>query len=169
MKATPAQFEAPTEWKSSLSQMTSAYLSIERGLVRSDLDSARASWPKLKEAVEAASKLDSAGLGNAQAAAQWSKILTELKSASMGFDQAKDDAAFRAAFVLFSGPLVEVISLFGHDGKVTLYVVQGAGSDDSPITWVQTQFTPQNPFGGAAESQGKAKVITLLGANHTNG
>jgi len=138
--------EVPAEFRSQLSRLLPAYLSIGQALSADD-DSTDRAVAELHQVVNAINSQSLEG----KTAERWSTELNNLSTIAARLSQANDLATLRSAFALLSDELLALQRTFGFPGSDQLFELhcpmafEGRGA-----SWIQSDKTVRNPYYGAA-------------------
>jgi Cu(I)/Ag(I) efflux system membrane fusion protein len=139
--------EVPAEFRSQLSQLIPAYLSIGQALSADDGDSAARAVAALPQVVDA---IDPQSL-EGKTTERWTTELNSLSTITARLSKANDLASLRSAFALLSDELLTLQRTFGFPNSDQLFELhcpmafEGRGA-----SWIQSDDTVRNPYYGAS-------------------
>ncbi|MBN2415350.1 efflux RND transporter periplasmic adaptor subunit [bacterium] len=139
-RASPASFLGSTE------PVYASYLKMQKALVGTALQDARAAAGSLREAVV---HVRSEGLA-AEDAAAWNEIQGKVLGHTQRADNWPDIAAAREAFRSISDAVITMEERFGHGGTKDLYkAFCPMAFDNSGAFWIQDSTAVSNPYYGS--------------------
>ncbi len=150
--------EVPAEFRSQLSQLIPAYLSIGQALSADDGDSAARAVAGLRQVVDAINSQSLVG----QASERWNVERNSLSTIAARLSNANDLASLRAAFALLSDELLALQRTFGFPNSDQLFELhcpmafEGRGA-----SWIQSNNAVRNPYYGASMLKCADKVKPL--------
>ncbi len=153
-----SSLEVPAEFRSQLSQLIPAYLSMGQALSADDGDSAARAVAGLNQAVSA---IDPQSL-EGKASERWKAELNSLSTITARLSQANDLASLRAAFALLSDELLTLQRTFGFPNGDQLFELhcpmafEGRGA-----SWIQSDDEVRNPYYGASMLKCADRVESL--------
>jgi Cu(I)/Ag(I) efflux system membrane fusion protein len=139
--------EVPAEFRSQLSQLIPAYLSIGQALSADDGDSADRAVAGLHQVVDAINPQSLAGLTSER----WNVERKSLSTIAARLSKANDLASLRSAFALLSDELLALQRAFGFPDSDQLFELhcpmafEGRGA-----SWIQSDDAVRNPYYGAS-------------------
>ena len=150
--------EVPAEFRSQLSQLIPAYLSIGQALSADDGDSAVRAVARLRQVVDAINPQSLVG----QTSERWNVERNSLSTIVARLSNANDLASLRAAFALLSDELLALHRTFGFPNSDQLFELhcpmafEGRGA-----SWIQSNNAVRNPYYGASMLKCADKVKPL--------
>ena len=139
--------EVPPEFRSQLSQLFPAYLSIGQALSADDSDSAARSVAALRQAIDAINPQSLEG----HTFERWDVEQKSLSTIAARLAKANDLASLRSVFALLSDELLALQRTFGFANSDQLFELhcpmafEGRGA-----SWIQSDNAVRNPYYGAS-------------------
>jgi len=150
--------EVPAEFRSQLSQLIPAYLSIGQALSADDGDSAARAVAGLRQVVDAINSQSLVG----QTSERWNVERNSLSTIAARLSKANDLASLRTAFALLSDELLALQRTFGFPNSDQLFELHcPMAFDGRGASWIQSDDAVRNPYYGASMLKCADKVESL--------